>query len=224
MFEGMPLPISPLDAYVLPLWICAVGLGATALLKIQFDREWALTMYTAYQIQRVWQRLADESARTGGTLTSHGIGIISWALLGSLWGVNASTTPNVEVAGTGAMWGALIGLITLITRQVGGWIGVWVTLEREAIERGFEVDRHMRNWLLWILIALVLWELAQFNGFESRGEMWMHVSTSWWIWLALKWMRQFQSVINKQLHIGWGIAYICTLEIGPSFLLFEYAG
>ena len=76
MFEGMPLPISPLHVYALPLWICVFGLGATALLKVQFDREWALTMWTAYQVKRVWQRLADESARTGGTLTSHAICIL----------------------------------------------------------------------------------------------------------------------------------------------------
>ena len=76
MFEGMPLPMSPLHVYALPLWICVFGVGATALLRVQFDREWALTMWTAYQIKRVWQRLADESARTGGTLTSHAIG--SW--------------------------------------------------------------------------------------------------------------------------------------------------
>ena len=86
MFEGMPLPISPLHVYALPLWICAFGMGATALLRVQFDREWALTMWTAYQIKRVWQRLADESARTGGTLTSHAMGMLTWALLGSLWG------------------------------------------------------------------------------------------------------------------------------------------
>lgn len=224
MFEGMPLPISPLDVYTLPLWICAFGMGATALLRVQFDREWALTMWTAYQIKRVWQRLADESARTGGTLTSHAMGILTWALLGSLWGVNTSETSAVEAAGNGAMWGASLGLITLVSRQVGGWIGAWVTLEREAIERGFEVDRHMRNWLLWAMTALVVWELTQFNGFENRGEMWSHVCTVWWVWLGLKWLRQFQSVLNKRLHIGWGIAYICTLEIGPSLLLFEYAG
>ena len=122
------------------------------------------------------------------------------------------------------MWGAVIGLATLISRQVGGWVCAWVTLEREAVERGFEVDRHMRNWLLWALIALVVWELAQFNGFENRGEMWSHVCAVWWVWLGLKWLRQFQSVVKKRLHIGWGIAYICTLEIGPSLLLFEYLG
>ena len=122
------------------------------------------------------------------------------------------------------MWGALLGLATLVTRQIGGWIGAWVTLEREAIERGFEVDRHMRNWLLWAMTALVVWELTQFNGFDNRGEMWSHVCSVWWVWLGLKWLRQFQSVLNKRLHIGWGIAYICTLEIGPSLLLFEYAG
>lgn len=224
MFEGMPLPISPLHVYALPLWICAFGMGATALLRVQFDREWALTMWTTYQIKRVWQRLADESARTGGTLTSHTMGILTWALLGSLWGVNASETSAVEAASNGAMWGALVGLTTLVSRQVGGSLGAWVTLEREAIERGFEVDRHMRNWLLWVLIGLVGWELTQFNGFENRGEMWSHVCTVWWVWLGLKWLRQFQSVLNKRLHIGWGIAYICTLEIGPSLLLFEYAG
>ena len=167
MFEGMPLPISPLHVYALPLGICVFGVGATALLRVQFDREWALTMWTAYQIKRVWQRLADESARTGGTLTSHAIGLLAWALLGSLWGVNASATPALETAGYGAMWGALLGLTALIARHLGGWMGAWVTLEHDAVQRGFEVDRHMRNWLP--IIALY-WELAQFTV-EGRGAM-----------------------------------------------------
>ena len=101
MFEGMPLPISPLHVYALPLWICVFGVGATALLRVQFDREWALTMWTAYQIKRVWQRLADESARTGGTLTSHAIGLLAWALLGSLWGSMPRPRPPSKRLDTG---------------------------------------------------------------------------------------------------------------------------
>lgn len=224
MFEGQPLPIAPLHVYELPLWFALIGLCTTAVLRMQFEREWALTMWSAYQIKRVWQRLADESARTGGTLTSHAMGVLGWAMLGSLWGIAQSQTPEEGVVWQGAQWGLALGIATLIARQVAGWIGAWVTLEREAVQRGYEVDRHMRNWFLWLLIGLVCWELSQFNGFENRAEMWHDAVVLWWVWLALKWVRQFQSLLHKRLQIGWGIAYICTLEIGPSLLLFEYVG
>lgn len=224
MFEGLPLPMAPLHVYELPLWIAFAGLCATAVLRVQFEREWALTLWSAYNIKRVWQRLADESARTGGTFTSQSMGIIAWALLGSLWGIEHAATWGDGTAAKGAWMGAGLGVITIISRQIAGWIGAWVTLEREAVERGFEVDRHMRNWLLWILIAFVFWELGQFEGFEHRAEMGRHAATVWWVWLGLKWVRQFQSLLHKRLQIGWGIAYICTLEIGPSLLLFKYVG
>lgn len=216
--------MAPLHVYELPLWIAFAGLCATAVLRVQFEREWALTMWSAHNIKRVWQRLADESARTGGTLTSHTMGILAWALLGSLWGIEHSETWGDGTAVKGAWMGAGLGLTTLISRQLAGWIGAWVTLEREAVERGFELDRHMRNWLLWILIAFVFWELGQFEGFAHRAEMGNHAAVVWWVWLGLKWVRQIQSLLHKRLQIGWGIAYICTLEIGPSVLLFEYVG
>ena len=224
MFEGQPLPIAPLHVYELPLWLAVIGLCATTVLRLQFEREWALTMWSAYQIKRVWQRLADESARTGGTLTSHALGVLSWVLLGSLWGITQSQSLGDGMAWRGAQWGLGLGFITLLSRQLAGWVGAWVTLEWEAVQRGYEVDRHMRNWLLWLLIALVCWELSQFSGFEHRANMWGHVTGLWWLWLALKWVRQFQSLLQKRLQIGWGIAYICTLEIGPSLLLYEYLG
>lgn len=220
MFEGQPLPLSAIEVLATPLFLAMIGLVATALLRLRFQREWTLTVWTAYQIKRVWQRLADESARTGGTITSHALGLICWALLGSFWEFQTLSEPSPHWGWTGAGWGILLGCCTLLTRHIGGWIGAWVTLEEEAVQRGFEVDRHMRNWLLWLLIAWLVWEAGQNIGFNEREVIWSHLLWVWFFWLALKWIRQIQSIAQKRLHFSWGIAYICTLEIGPSYLLY----
>jgi hypothetical protein len=224
MFEGTPLPIAPLEVLSVTVWIALCGLAATVMLRSRFEREWALTLWSAAQIKRVWQRLADESARTGGTLTSHLIGVIAWAILGSLWGLKHSDVLDPMAHWIGAGWGALLGLATLILRHVGGAVGALVTLERESVERGFEVDRHMRNWWFWILCVFILFELTQHTGFAQRKVVWEHVISLWWIWLSLKWLRQLQSIAHKRLHFGWGIAYICTFEIGPALWLFSRWG
>jgi len=220
MFEGQPLPDSAIVVLATPIILALIGLIATALLRVRFQREWALTVWSAYQIKRVWQRLADESARTGGTITSHGLGLVCWGILGSLWEFQALEELPSQWGWTGAGWGMLLGLCTLLTRHLGGWIGAWVTMVEEAVQRGFEVDRHMRNWLLWLLTSLLVWELSQNMGFNERAIIWSHALVIWVGWLATKWIRQIQSIVQKRLHFSWGIAYICTLEIGPSYLLY----
>ncbi|MFZ8835885.1 MAG: hypothetical protein ACO2XQ_02465 [Flavobacteriales bacterium] len=224
MFEGQPLPLAPLDVFSLCLWIALFGVLATVLLRVRFDREWTLTIWSGFQVKRVWQRMSDESARTGGTLTSHGMGLIAWSLLGSLWGVQLSETVGLERIGHGAFWGLVLGFTVLVLKNITHWIGAWLTLENETIARGLELDRHLRNWFLWALIALVVWEMDQGHGFTNRFEIWNRTLAIWWIWLGIKWLRQFQCILDKQVHFGWGIAYICTLEIGPAFWLYQKWG
>ena len=102
-------------------------------------------------------------------------------------------------------------------------MGAWVTLEHDAVQRGFEVDRHMRNWLLWALIALVVWELAQFNGFETRRHV--DAREHGLVVLARTQMAASVSIGREQAASYWmGNCVHLHLEIGPSLLLFEYVG
>ena len=227
MFEGQSIliPSHVVFGPVLLMW--TLGMLATLILRIRFDREWNLTLWTAYRIKRVWKRLADESASTGGTITSHSIGIIAWSLCGGVWAVaQHSELPDGGFpAWTGCAAGALLGLLALITRTAGAWIGAWVTLEKKAVMRGLEIDRHMRNWLLWGLLTVFFLYLVQNPGFTIDRSPLQTLTQLWWIWIVLKWLRQLQAVVRASVHFGWGIAYICTFEIGPTWILyFEFLG
>lgn len=220
MYEGQPLPLTTYDFFS-PLLACLVlGLGLTVLLRTRYDREWKLTLWTVYRIKRVWQRLADESARTGGTLTSHLMGISAWGILGSAWSIS-QTDSSLDRLMFGMWGGLLLGVATLLLRHLAAVMGGWITLANEATERGAEIDRHMRNWLLWSLMVVALFWLNRGVIFEERGEIWNSLVTCWWLWLGVKWLRQVQSILHERLPFGWGIAYICTFEIGPTWLLFQ---
>lgn len=222
VFEGLPLFLPSHEIYGPVLLFWALGAAATLILRVRFDREWNLTLWTAHRINRVWQRLSDESASTGGAATSHVMGVVSWAIFGGVWAVaQESHLPNESAqVWTGCAGGAALGFITLIARSIGAWIGGWITLKEIAVQRGLETDRHMRNWLLWLLMAAFLIFLVQNPRFEGQLQPLDGMATLWWIWIGLKWLRQLQTVIRSSVHFGWGIAYICTFEIGPTWILY----
>lgn len=220
MFEGNPIPHAAYDLLVAILVSITLGVGATVILRIRFEREWSLTMWTAYNIKRVWQRLADESARTGGTLTSHALGIFAWCILGSAWSLDHADH-SLDNIWLGVGYGGLVGVGTLMSRAIGAALGGWITISPAATSRGLEIDRHMRNWLFWFLVILCFFYLGQNITFDRRHILWTSTVSTWWIWLSLKWLRQLQSVIHDGLPFGWGIVYICTFEIGPTHLLFK---
>ncbi len=220
MFEGNPIPHASYDLLIAILASITLGMVATVMLRIRFEREWSLTIWTAYNIKRVWQRLADESARTGGTLTSHALGVFAWCILGSAWSLSqADYSLNNLWLGMG--YGGLIGVSSLLLRATAAALGGWITLASAATSRGLEIDRHMRNWLFWLLVILCVFHLGQNIQFDRRHILWSTVVSAWWIWLSLKWLRQLQSVVHSGLRFGWGIVYICTFEIGPTYLLLK---
>ncbi len=220
MIEGPPQPNASYEFLAAILLSIGLGLWATVLLRIRFEREWSLTIWTSYNIKRVWQRLADESARTGGTLTSHLLGVLAWCILGSVWAL-CQVDATLEGLWGGMGYGALLGIATIILRAIVAWIGGWITLAPEATERGLEIDRHMRNWLLWGLMVFCIFHFGQNIPFSSRNTLWEQAVWIWWGWLIIKWLRQLQSVVHNGLPFGWGIVYLCTFEIGPTYLLFK---
>jgi len=220
MFEGHLIPHASYNLLAAVICCVGLGLGATVLLRIRCEREWSLTIWTSYKINRVWQRLADESARTGGTLTSFVMGLLAWCLLGSAWSLN-HVDETLSGLWLGMGYGSLVGLGTLFCRSAAALFGGWITLAFESTRRGLEIDRHMRNWLLWLLMILSILQLSQNIQFQGRELLWDQAILIWGIWLLLKWLRQVQSVLHNGLHFGWGIVYICTFEIGPTILLFK---
>ena len=55
MFEGQPIPHPSYEFLAAILLSIGLGLWATVLLRIRFEREWSLTIWTSYNIKRVWQ-------------------------------------------------------------------------------------------------------------------------------------------------------------------------
>ena len=220
MFEGNPIPHASYDILIAILASITLGMVATVMLRIRFEREWSLTIWTAYNIKRVWQRLADESARTGGTLTSHALVVFAWCILGSAWSLSQADY-SLDNLWLGMGYGGLIGVGSLLLRATAAALGGWITSDPAATSRGLEIDRHMRNWLFWLLVILCVFHLGQNIQFDRRHILWRTVVSAWWIWLSLKWLRQLQSVVHSGLHFGWGIVYICTFEIGPTYLLLK---
>ncbi len=227
MFEGQSI-LSPSHVVFGPVLLAwALGVLATLTLRVRFNREWNLTLWTAYKIKRVWQRLSDESASTGGTITSHAIGFLAWALCGGAWAVaqNPDLPAGTTQVWTGCAGGATLGVVSLATRAAAARLGGWVTLQETAVYRGLEIDRHMRNWLLWGLMVVFVIFLIQNPRFTQDHQPLDAMMILWWIWIGLKWLRQLQAVVRASVHFGWGIAYICTFEIGPTWILyFEFLG
>lgn len=181
------------------------------ILRNRFDREWQLTLWSWGDIRRVWKRLPNESARTGGVIISHVMGWFAWGLAGACWW---HETP-LQGAGNGLLFGSMAWVL----RQTGFAFGKWLTRANEAIDNYAELDRHLRTGLTAMLVIGIL-GLAIREPVETGWHA--HVATLVWIWpawLIIKWMKGVQLLIYRRVDIGWGIAYLCTLEITPSIVI-----
>lgn len=226
MFEGSPIPLDTAIVIAPLLWVFLAGIIASAALKWRFNREWNLTVWSAYRMQRVWQRMPDEAARTGGTLISHFLGCLQWGIGGGVWALGNALpdTASQQTVWAGIGWGALLGLCILISRQLAGLIGAWMTLEHEAMQRGLEADRHLRVWLMWVLMAGLICAVIRNPAYTVDAcSLLESIWTIWIGWMIVKWLRVMQLVFLMRLHFGWGIAYLCTFEIGPTWILFDRA-
>ena len=210
-FEGTPLP-DGLGMLALPAFVgVLIALGLLSILRWNFLREWQLTLWTWGDIRRVWKRIPDESARTGGVILSHGVGLLGWGIAGScLWN---------DEPWMGMGRGLAVGAAVWILRGVSIPFGKWLTLERELFDDFAELERHSRTGLVVLLsagvLAIAIW--------RPTAQGWLEVSASvlwiWGAWLVIKWLRSVQLLFFRRVDIGWGIAYICTLEIVPAVAL-----
>ena len=210
-FEGTPLP-EGLGVVALPAFVgVLLALGLLTVLRWNFLREWQLTLWTWGDIRRVWKRIPDESARTGGVILSHGVGLIGWGIAGScFWN---------QMPWVGMGRGMALGAGVWVLRTLSIPFGKWLTLERELFDDFAELERHSRTGLV-VLLSLGVLGIAV--GYPTAGG-WLEMSGSvlwiWGAWLVTKWLRSIQLLFFRRVDIGWGIAYICTLEIAPAVAL-----
>lgn len=210
-FDGQPLP-SGIEEVSGPASLALVLSGLLiVILRNRFEREWHLILWTWIDIQRVWKRLPNESARSGGIILSQLIGFMAWAILGSiLW---------PEHPWKGLSYGFLTGMAVGLVRGLGQVFGKWLTQEHETLDNHAELDRHMRTALTVVLglgIALLALRFPTEMGWKEHISSVVYI---WFGWLIIKWLKCLQLVLHRRVAIGWGIAYLCTLEITPTIAL-----
>jgi hypothetical protein len=77
----------------------------------------------------------------------------------------------------------------------------------------------MRNHFSAAISILLLVGVIQSQGTWNPAWIFKIGSILWGIWLIWKWLRFMQLIQIQSIPFGWGIAYLCTLEIVPSGVL-----
>lgn len=245
MFDGTPL-LSPGHPNGAVPWVAfgAIWLG-TLLLRHLFKREWTWTGYAFFKPRLLWGRSLSESGKTAGMLASHFMGIMPFGIL--LWAhVTAHAAAHARAADSSStLWGQSIGLpaawvhawandatgwsalvtglalgvMALGLRLMAALVGGWVTQLPEVCRMQTETDRLLRNGLAWAVAAVLLIGFIDARGIPDATWCAHAVGWVWCGFLALKWVRLLQLIRIQSIPIGWGIAYLCTVEIVPTGLL-----
>ncbi len=245
MFDGTPL-LSPGHPNGAVPWVAfgAIWLG-TLLLRHLFKREWTWTGYAFFNPRLLWGRSLSESGKTAGMLASHFMGIMPFGIL--LWAhvtthaaaharaADSSSTLWGQSIGLPAAWvhawandatgwsalvtGLALGVMALGLRLMAALVGGWVTQLPEVCRMQTETDRLLRNGLAWAVAAVLLIGFIDARGIPDATWCAHAVGWVWCGFLALKWVRLLQLIRIQSIPIGWGIAYLCTVEIVPTGLL-----
>jgi hypothetical protein len=233
MFEGATIP-SPYAMEVAIPWIALLWVWVLTLtMRHLFPREWQLTLHALWKPRLLWGRQMGESSKTAGQIVSHLMGIMPYGIL--LWamqqsGTRTQITPinllgggeigwGLESGTTAWWWGISLGGIACIGRLLLGVIGGWLTERPEVTRMQLETDRYMRNHFSVAISLLLLIGVIQSQ--EAWNPAWVfRLGTIFWgIWLIWKWLRFIQLIQIQSIPFGWGIAYLCTMEIVPSGVL-----
>jgi len=215
VFDGKPIPPPAFDAAG-PLWFLLLALVAgTAALRHGFNREWRCV--TGFNVLP-WREGGTAEHREGGGWLVVALGILGWMLAGTAWAWSHGE-PGDACAWSLLGPGLLVGMATECSRWAGGRLGAWLTLRPDLLSGMTRMDRRLRVWwawgtaLLWLGIAAHLPSAAALQA-ASGG-----VAYVWVGWLGMKWLWALVRLVREGVHLGWGFAYLCTLEIIPSALL-----
>ena len=212
MFDGAPIPPSAYDAAG-PLWaILAAIIGATAALRTGFGREWSCVTGAQFL---PWRDGGTSEHREGGSWLVLLLGVFGWMFAWSAWTWShgpANTSVAWSALGIGLLWG--VG--TECCRWVGARFGAWLTFRPDLLAGMTRMDRRLRVWWTWGSAVLWLSMVVRFPTAEALQRASEAVVGMWVGWLILKWTWVLIRVVREGVHLGWGFAYLCTLEIIPS--------
>ena len=198
MFEGNTIHNS--EAPEILLFCIAVAIiGLVVWIRQGFLKEWRLADYLIFNINRIWQRGADEVPQSEGIMINHLVGIMSLATIG--W----FEIPFYYAFG--------IAAAIVFARQVMFWV---MSLIPKISNLGNEhniIDRLCRLWMSAGigLVALTLAMLPYPDIFHS----FILFSCVWAISIVFRWIRVFQSANRRLNSISYSFLYLCALEIFP---------
>ena len=95
----------------------------------------------------------------------------------------------------------------------------WMAEAPEATWQHGETDRLLRNVLAALLVVEVLLVAVQSRVAEDVVAGQILILFTFLCFLVLRSFRLLQLFQLSKLSIGWGIAYLCTLELIPSWVL-----
>ena len=177
--------------------LAIIGLGVW--IRQGFLKEWRLADYLIFNINRIWQRGADEVPQAEGIMINHLVGILSLATIG--W----FEMPFYYTCG--------IAATIVFARQVMFWVTSLVPKISHLGNEHNIIDRMCRLWMsLGIgLVALTLAMLPYPEIFHS----FILFSCVWAISIVFRWIRVFQSANRLLNSISYSFLYLCVLEIFP---------
>lgn len=230
MFEGTPLPAPPWELLYPGLAGVLLVIAVLAALRMVHFAEWQLTWGSLTNPRGMWFGRHVEGGSTMGLLMSHLLGILGWGVLG--WATTLGPCPGpwlpelplhgewIPAGGwRGAAVGAGVGLALIPLRGAARGLVGWLVESRELSWQHAETDRLLRNVLAVVLVVEVLAISVQSrvegDVIASREVYWM----TFGIFLIWRGIRLLQLVRLSGLSIGWGIAYLCTLELIPTWVL-----
>ncbi len=198
MFDGKQIVY--LDAPDIYLFgISLVLLGLVVWIRQGFLKEWRLADWLINNINRIWQRGADEVPQSEGILINHIAGIIAIAII--FW-------YNLTI-----YYGLAIGIGIIFSKQILFWgLNLFPKISQLGNEHNI-IDRLSRLWMclaigLLSLVFSLVPEPEYFNPF-------LLFSIVWAISLLFRWFRVFQSANRRLNSFSYSFLYLCALEIFP---------
>ena len=198
MFEGTPIVHH--DAPDIYLFVIAlVTLGLLVCIRQRFLKEWRLADWLINNINRIWQRGADEVPQAEGILVNHLCGIIALGTIAWFdWPIYI---------------GISVGAVVVMSKQIMFWI---LSLIPKISQLGNEhsiIDRLTRLWMSAGIGVLAL-VLSLVPSPENYHPL-ILFSATWGLSVLFRWYRVFQSANRRLNRIFYSFLYLCALEIFP---------
>jgi len=175
--------------------------------KHGFLREWRLARWVIKDVQRIWQRRADEVPQTEGIIISHVIGGL---------GVFGITSRVLEIKL------AIVVVIALfMIRQLSGFILSWIPRYAQLSREHLAMDRHMK---MWFGLSVALYTLVV--SLQPENSPLQHIGifiALWLFWVFFRIVRVLQTSRKRLNSFLYGFLYLCALEILPTIVLAQLA-